>query len=214
MNYEMETNNETMIHNMNNDVSENVYKREYEYDSTIYEDAHMMMNQSLIFRYKFTEDFMKELYNFSKVHQYDDRKSFKESWNSWVEDNEEVVESEIKRLNELGYDGDILDKMFKSARYYFRKKSVEPKEVKPRRQYITIDRELLYSMDNHIRENMYCQDYQPKTAFISFCIENESVVKNTLQNILNQGISDGNLIQDKIKKTYKNRYFIAVSNKK
>ena len=164
-----------------------------------------------IFRYKFTEEFMIELYNFSKIHQYDDRKTFKDSWNTWVEENEDVIQSEINRLTNLEYKGDILDKMFKSARYYFRKKSVELKIVKPRRQYISIDRELLSSMDIHIRENMFCEDYQPKTAFINFCIENESAVKNTLRNILEQGIIDSKLIQDKIKKTYKNRYFIATT---
>ena len=60
-----------------------------------------------IFRYKFTEEFMIELYNFSKIHQYDDRKTFKDSWNTWVEENEDVIQSEINRLTNLDYKGDI-----------------------------------------------------------------------------------------------------------
>ena len=80
-----------------------------------------------IYRYKFTADFMNELYIFSKVHQYDHRKVFKEAWEVWIEENDNIVTSEVKRLTELGYDGNIIEKMFKSARYYFRKKSTEKK---------------------------------------------------------------------------------------
>ena len=89
-----------------------------------------------IYRYKFTEDFMGELFTFSKVHQYDHRKDFKEAWLAWVDTNEDIVNDEIHRLTRLGYDGDILDKMFKSARYYFRKKSTEKKAPVQRRDYV------------------------------------------------------------------------------
>ena len=78
-----------------------------------------------IYRYKFTQSFMDELYQFSKIHQYDDRKSFKEAWLLWVETNLDMINTEIARLTDLKYDGDIVDKMFKSARYYFRKKSTK-----------------------------------------------------------------------------------------
>ena len=52
-----------------------------------------------IYRYKFKEDFTSDLYVFSKVHQYDDRHSFKEAWNIWVEDNKELIEEEVKLGN-------------------------------------------------------------------------------------------------------------------
>ena len=80
-----------------------------------------------IYRYKFTEDFTSELFKFSKIHQYDHRKDFKEAWNVWFEENNEIVNDEIRRLTNLGYDGDVQDKMFKSARYYFRKKALKKK---------------------------------------------------------------------------------------
>jgi hypothetical protein len=69
-----------------------------------------------IYRYKFTNHFTDELYKFSKIHQYDHRKDFKEAWETWIDENSELIDSEIRRLVNLGYDGDILDKMFKSAR--------------------------------------------------------------------------------------------------
>jgi hypothetical protein len=160
-----------------------------------------------IYRFKFTKDFMEELYTFSKIHQYDERNDFKDAWKIWTEDNEEIINNEIKYLINLKYDGDIMDKMFKSARYYFRKKSTEKKDPKQRRQYISVTRELLDAMDDHIEENIKTENYQPKTGFILFCKENEILLKEALTKIFEQGVKDMELIQNKIKKTYKNRYF-------
>lgn len=168
---------------------------------------------NVIYRFKFTEGFMEELYKFSKIHQYDERKDFKEAWNIWTEENEDIINEEMRRMNMLGYEGNVLDKMFKSARYYFRKKSTEKVVPKQRRQYISVNKELLNAMDNHIEENIYKKDYQPKKAFVSFCKENEKILTETITQIYSQGIRDSDLIEDKIKKTYKNRYFILTNNK-
>jgi hypothetical protein len=171
------------------------------------EDAVSKSSNVAIYRFKFTKDFMEELYIFSKIHQYDERNDFKEAWKLWTEDNEEIINNEIKYLIDLKYDGDIMDKMFKSARYYFRKKSTEKKEPKKRRQYISVARDLLDAMDCHIEENIHNDNYQPKTGFILFCKANEILLKETITKIYEEGVKDIELIQDKIKKTYKNRYF-------
>jgi len=163
----------------------------------------------IIYRFKFTDDFMGELYKFSKIHQYDDRKDFKEAWKIWTLENDDIIESEMCRLLRLGYKGDVLDKMFKSARYYFRKKGTEKKEPKQRRQYISVNRELLEAMDYHIHNN----SCQPKDGFIDFCKNNETILKETISLIFEQGTKDKELIEDKIKKTYKNRYFMITNNK-
>ena len=163
---------------------------------------------NMIYRFKFTEDFMSELYKFSKIHQFDDRKDFKEAWKIWTEENEQIIDSEMCRLLHLGYNGDVLDKMFKSARYYFRKKGTEKKEPKQRRPYISVNRELLEAMDLHIEVN----SFQPKDGFADFCKKNELLLKDTITLIFEQGIKDKDIIEDKIKKTYKNRYFM-ITNK-
>jgi hypothetical protein len=166
-----------------------------------------------IYRFKFTEDFMTELYNFSKIHQYDERKDFKEAWKLWTEDNADLITTESARLTDLGYDGNILDKMFKSARYYFRKKSVDKKEPIQRRAYISVNRELLDAMDRHIEEHIYNDDYKPKTGFICFCQEHYQLLTESISNICQQNVIDLKLIEDKIKKTYKNRYFTLTQYK-
>ena len=56
-----------------------------------------------IFRYKFNNDFINPLYQFSKIHQYDHRKDFKEAWKIWIEENDDLVCKEVKRLSELDY---------------------------------------------------------------------------------------------------------------
>ena len=188
-------------------------------------DTHISLNRrdntsdtvlpNIIYRFKFTEDFMEELYNFSKIHQYDERKDFKEAWEVWTEENKEIINEEIIRLNNLGYPSghNVIDKMFKSARYYFRKKSIEKKEPKKRRQYISVTRELLDVMDQHIEKNIFNLDYQPKTGFVLFCKSNELILKESISKIFEQGIKDSDIIEDKIKKTYKNRYFMLTQNK-
>ena len=76
-------------------------------------------SRKLIFRYKFSDSFAQELYEFSKIHQYDDRATFKEEWTTWTEENDELIETEIKRLETLGYQGNILNKMFAKPRQFF-----------------------------------------------------------------------------------------------
>ena len=164
-----------------------------------------------IFRFKFTEAFMTDLYKFSKIHQYDERKDFKEAWTEWIEENDDIIDEEVRRLLYLGYDGDILEKMFKSARYYFRKKSPINIEPKQRRQYISVSRELLEAMDSHIKTNIGLPDYQPKTGFISFYEENNELIVQTFRSLYDQNIKDSEFIQLKLKKTYKNRYFMIIS---
>jgi hypothetical protein len=164
-----------------------------------------------VFRYKFTDDFTNDLYQFSKIHQYDERKVFKESWTNWVEDNRNIVDTEIRRLTNMNYEGDILEKMFKSARYYFRKKSTEKKEPQQRRVYIGAQKEFLDAMDDHIIKNMADSEYKPSNGFENFCKENIVVLEDEVNNLVKSGIMDAKKIHDKFKKTYKNRYFMLIT---
>jgi hypothetical protein len=164
-----------------------------------------------IFRYKFSDDFTQALYQFSKIHQYDHRKDFKEAWNIWIEENEDLVNKEVRRLTELDYKGDIFDKMFKSARYYFRKKSTEKKEPKKRRSYVGIQSDLLTAMDKHISANKKNADYKPSNGFDDFCKQYIELLKVEVTNLCKSGIKDSDEIKNKIKKTYKNRYFMSTT---
>jgi len=79
------------------------------------------------YRFEFSKSFVDELSRFSKVHQYDERREYKEAWVRWKSNTEiaEIISVEVRRLESIGYMGDIEDKIFKSGRYYFRKKSIK-----------------------------------------------------------------------------------------
>ena len=165
------------------------------------------MEDTKIFRYKFSDSVVEEVHRFAQLHRGDDRHQFKDAWKDWVENNREFIQSETQRLVELGYQGDILDKMFKSARYYFRKKGTEKKEPVERRMYVTVSKDILSTVDRHISENMRNNGYTPANGYDDYCNNNKEVLTEWISNLRSEefGIKD---IQDKIKKTYKNRYYV------
>lgn len=200
-----------VVNNINNELD--LYTNTRQNDTICVREMDQKSSFS-IYRFKFSEEFNIELYNFSKVHQYDDRHEFKNAWNVWKEDNSTVINHETQRLIAIGYRGDVLDKMFKSARYYFRKKCPLKPEPNPRRTYISVNPELLDKMDKHIETNISNISYQPKTGFVTFCEDNEQLINDTISSIFNKGMcNDLDLIKNKIKKTYKNRYFIFTNKK-
>jgi hypothetical protein len=70
-------------------------------------------------------------------------------------------------------------------------------------------------MDNHIRTHYTDDDYKPSSGFDDFCMKNVELLKEQVEFLYKNGITDANEIKNKVKKTYKNRYFLAiVSNNK
>lgn len=165
-----------------------------------------------IYRFKFSDEINEELLKFSKTYQYSDRSTYKEKWSEWVELNKEMIDEEIKKLNQLGYEGDILDKMYKASRYYFRKKTLSKVDAKPRQKYNSVDQEILYKMDSHILHNIKNEDYSPANGYTKFCLEHLDLLKNEINRLLNNENVPSDTISSKIKKTYKNRYFIISRN--
>jgi hypothetical protein len=103
--------------------------------------------------------------------------------------------------------------MFKSARYYFRKKSTEKKAPAGRRVYIGGQKELLDAMDSHIIAKITGNDCKPSESFDDFCKNNISVLQEEINMLIKNGITNTKEIKEKIKKTYKNRYFLQVKYK-
>jgi hypothetical protein len=163
-----------------------------------------------IFRYKLSDEMVVELHNFAKLHEYDHRKDYKEAWSIWVECNDDMITTEVSRLKALGCDKDIIDKMYKSARYYFRKKSTVKKEPVKRRVYTTLSKEFIQSIDDHIINNINNEDFKPSVAFDGFCNANIEILKSEVLELTKKGLIGAKNIKDKIKKTYQNRYFLVI----
>ena len=169
---------------------------------------------SAIYRYKFSNDIMTMITEFAKIHQFDERKIYKENWIKWVDENNDSITDEITRLTRLGYDGDIPDKMFKAGRYYFRKKNMtDNKKQQIRRSYITMSSDILDAMDTHIGLSIKNDDFSPASGYIHFCINHVALLEIEINRLCSETTIKANEMIDKVKKTYKNRYFIITRQK-
>ena len=164
------------------------------------------------YRYKFSIEIMNEVTAFSKIHQYDDRQTYREAWDLWKEDQKDIVDTETDRLMRLGYTGSVEDKMYRAGRYYFRKKNMSTtKEKQNRRGYISINRKVRTAMDTHIREIIDGDDFTPASGYTDFCRNNLVILTEEIYRICREDAVasvDTNILVEKFKKTYKNRYYL------
>lgn len=164
---------------------------------------------SNVYRFNFDNEIVTILKNFSKIHQYDDIETYKEAWKLWVDENKETITRETDRLVNLGYDGNVLDKLYKSGRYYFRNKKTTAEKPKKRRPYISIDYNIIALMDEHINKHIKDEGFTPANGYDSFCNNyKEHLTTEIIRLNANTDKLDKDVLIDKIKKTYKNRYFI------
>jgi signal recognition particle GTPase len=178
-----------------------------------------------IFRYKLSDDIMLLISQFAKIHQYDDRHTYKDAWeHQWLVDYSEMVEREVSRLQQLGYKGDIIDKMYKAGRYYFREKeSIENKSKEEhtkektvkQRTYCIMNSDVINAMDNHLMEHMKETGFKPANAYKNFCETHINILREEIIRLVHEEETmTSEKISDKIKKTYKNRYFILSKQQK
>jgi hypothetical protein len=153
-----------------------------------------------VFRYNFDEGFMDELTAFAKVHEHDSRLDFKDAWKTWMTENKELVDAETDRLVQLGFAGDVADKMFKSVRYYFRKKSLVPSVQPVRKTYDTLHKPVLVAMDDQIRTQIKINVIEtkpdadgnvpsavstisPAEGFANFCDEHQLIILDAIRSL-------------------------------
>ena len=183
-----------------------------------------------VLRFEFSNATIESVMAFTTVHQYDDRKTYKEAWAQWLAHDEiaTIFKADVERLTNLGYKGDVADKLFKSGRYYFRQKTYgfpnlslhdEPLGVRGAsapRKYVTMGRELLRAMDDHIERGLRTNDaYTPAIGFSDFFRTHASsdLLKTEVGNLIRHYETVPNpakKLHAKLKKTYKNRYFMMV----
>jgi hypothetical protein len=172
------------------------------------------------FRFLFSEEMKEQLEEFSKKHMYTkDKHEYKEAWEAWVQEPEikNQVKVEMERLAKSGFVGDTMDSMYKSARYYYgkkyRKEERKEQEEKPTRKRSTISfsGNFLSDIDEHIMEIIQehtneekISTVSPAKSFTDFCNKRkDSILKEIQENEVN----NSNELVEKLKKTYKNRYY-------
>lgn len=175
----------------------------------------METTQIKIHRFKFSEGFSNLIEDFSRIHKYDKPKDFKEAWNEWKETNIEVISRESRHLELNGYKGDIYDKIYKSARYYHKNKTVEEKKETKRKQYIGLDRKILEAMDNQITDYLKIKQSKPSDGFCLFMKNlSKDLLDSQVKELYCNGYRTKEDVLNKFKKTYKNRYFVKTNKMK
>ena len=165
-----------------------------------------------IYRYKLSDHIIELIKEFINYHKYDDRKIYKESWNDFCKEYNDIILRETNRLVDNGYEGSVTDKMYKAGRYYYLKKNNEIKKEKKRRIYICMDSDVIYSMDEHIKNNIKIKTFKPANGYKDFYNNNINIIKEETERLINTYNTNNKLIDEKIKKTYKNRYYIISRN--
>ena len=75
------------------------------------------VSMSNVYRFNFDNTIVNALKSFSKTHQYDDIDTYKEAWKLWLDENKESIDRESERLVNLGYEGNVLEKLYKSGNW-------------------------------------------------------------------------------------------------
>ena len=130
---------------------------------------------STVYRYKLDPSIIELVQHFAKLHQYDDRKDYKEAWQEYIDTHKDQIEREKTRLSSLGYEGDIYDKMFKSGRYYYRKKPATKPEPKERRKYIALNENIVNTVYRFIRDEGL--QLKPAIGYERFSDANKELIK-------------------------------------
>ena len=154
-----------------------------------------------VYRFKLSDSILDKMKYFGKLHQFDDRKDFKEAYDEWFIAEKEDIDRELRRLQQWGYDGDLKKKMYRSIRYYFNKKNQtlvsemkkDTKTEQVKRPYRRLPIEIQSRISNKL-SNAY--DDKPSELFEKFVQENPDIFENCSE-------------EDKvrIKKSFKNIHF-------
>jgi hypothetical protein len=169
-------------------------------------------------RYKFTKLFTEEIkcfcMNIKNIH---DINIIKQNFDKWKSENNSKIEIEYEYLKSIGYDGNFNKKLYKSVMHYYKNCNVKDEFLSNdnnnnnnndnnKRQYITLEFEFLELIDNHIKRNINQNiKIKPSLLFDNFKLlysDEITIQTNKIIDILS--IND---INNKIKKTYQNRYF-------
>jgi hypothetical protein len=81
-----------------------------------------------IHRFKCSNELNKEIMQFSDTHKFDSKENLIEQFDSWIKESHiaALIEKEENVLQTNSYDGEIHMKIFKSIKYYYIKKYIEP----------------------------------------------------------------------------------------
>lgn len=197
-----------------------------------------MPNTVRTYRFKLSPEVQDILAAFSRDHREDSRSVYKSEWEAWLKEHHAVLEQERSRLKELGYGGDVDDKMYKAGRYYFRSRAgavktqsrvdEESKTMlrqerdgmdgldggddkvvqKVRRKHISTTREIRTEMDKHIEESQKLEGFRPAAGYALFVETHDGIIQEEIKRLGQEHGATVIAAEKKLQSTYKNRYFM------
>lgn len=145
--------------------------------------------------------------DFAEIHRFDGRIDFKENFEIWSENKKDLIDNEKRRFELMGYKkDDLLDKIYKSIRYYYCKKIYKSEKIvndkdkdkdKDKRNYLKLDNSILYTI-NQFMINLDNFDQKSEDVYNIFLSKNPKYKNKSNIN--------------KIKKSFKNKYSRLKSN--
>jgi|TARA_E500000178_G_C16710969_1_gene612660 hypothetical protein len=150
-----------------------------------------------MYRFTFSDEIVNELYQLNRIHQFSDKQTYKEAWKTWCDAHQDLIDIEIERLTTLGYEGDVLGKLYHTSRYYIRNQFVKDKPEKKttRKTRTSIPKEILRQIEQHIQDH---SNLKPIESFRLF------------------HRTQGDILQDEkqLHKAYMNRYCVIKQKNK
>lgn len=184
------------------------------------------INIKKIFRFKMSDRMNDALGLFTNTNRFNERKEIKAFWKEWCTSNADLIQDESRRLENLGWNGNVTTKMWTSVRYYHMKKENktlsgvvdgvvaaddgdnEGKKQR-RRKYITLDKLFLALIDTHIKGQLNNNTFSPARGYALFVDAYDTDIQRVIKSWVDTGLSKDDF-DVKLKKTYKNRYFNIV----
>ena len=161
--------------------------------SSIVLDNTSIQTEVPTFHYNPSDECMCRIAEFSSIHREAKNKEFKNAWNLWTQQPEiaALLNAESARLAESGYQGEIQEKLYFSARYYYRKKSLStktpPTQKKERKPHEATDANILEQMNRYILDQIQINNViRPAEAYENYkqvyTVENEEKTKKIFKN--------------------------------
>ena len=189
-------------------------------------------------RYNFTPQMMEKIQEFTRVHQFDERKKYKEEWKCWINTKEIQlkVSSEIIRLKDEGCtweDEVIKEKMYKSSKFYYKKKMEQECEKGDKKgkkgdkddkedkstveKYNGFTKAFLRKIDEYIMDKIKEKskassttevDVVPIKLYNEYCMNHQDDIKKEILRLreFHRKIN-GEVFSEKLKKTFSHRFY-------
>ena len=115
-----------------------------------------------------------------------------------------------------------MDKIFKAGFFYFCKKikktkkkikKLKKKKKKNTRTYIVMEKDVIQAMDLQLNTIINTPNFKPANGFTLFCQQHTDLLRREITRLTDeQEEVDTEMLANKIKKTYKNRYFTLMQH--